>query len=145
MASSPLEVIHRLIESDFKTYWTANASGVPIAWENVPFTQPATGIWIQFTVRFAGSQQASLGRTPLEKITGVVFINVFTPKGTGARQAARLADVASRGLRYKQLSGDGVAVSLRSPALLHAGEQVDYYQADVSVEFVGQHIAAVAA
>jgi hypothetical protein len=143
-------ITRKLLEMAFKAYWATMAAedfgiGVPtVHWENAPFHQPADP-WIRFTMQFAAGQQASLGSTPLEFQDGQVVVQVFTPKDIGTRTAALIADYVAAGLRYRQMTGNGVSVSAEEPQIISVGERDDVYQINVRVGFRAQHIAAVAA
>lgn len=140
----------KLLETAFKDYWDTLTPelfvvGVPtIHWEGTPFKQPIDP-WIRFTVEFAQGQQASLGSTPLEFQDGQVVVQVFTPKNSGTRTATLIADYVAAGLRYRQMTGEGVSVSAEAPEQVPVGERDDLYQTNVRVRFRAQHIAAVAA
>lgn len=140
------QTAHKLIESHFKTYWESLAAELrtPIEFANVNFTQPGSGEWIRFAVRFNDGVQASLGSDPREFISGVVFVQIFQPKGIGERRANVLADAVAAGLRYGQLSESGVVVDVAAPSQAEAGERADCYQKNVTAEFRIQHITTVA-
>lgn len=143
-------ITSKLLESAFKAYWEALTpeqfvTGVPaVHWENTPFSQPKDP-WIRFTIQWGAGQQASLGSTPLEFQGGQVVVQVFTPKNIGTRTASFIADKVAAGLRYRQMTGEGVSVSAEAPEKVPVGERNDLYQTNVRVLFRAQHIAAVAA
>jgi len=145
--SNVYEISRKLLETAFKIYWDAITPAPPslIHWENTQFKQPSAGKWIRFNIRFGTGQQASLGSTPLEFVSGVVIVQIFTPKDGATREAAVLADHVAKGLRYRQMTESGVVVDCRAPNWVPLGERSDQYQTNIQVEFRAQHIAAVAA
>ena len=79
------------IETRFSESW---AETTPIAFENVAYT-PRDSAWVRLTVITGEGRQASMGAaTAIDRYTGVISIEVFTPKNTGGRQARDLADTA---------------------------------------------------
>lgn len=93
---------------------------------------------------FGAGIQASIGSAPLEFISGVVMVQVFTPKQSGSRRSTAICDLVANGLRYRQLVDNGIVVDFRAPMITGPGEGVDSYQRMVSVEFRVNHVTAVA-
>ncbi len=133
------EITHRTVETFFKRAWLVAMPSTPITFGNAPFAQPA-GEWVRLTVRFGTGVQASIGSHPLEKMPGVVFIQIFTPKNVGERRAKVLADAASTILRYVQLKDGGVVIDFGAPAVPGEQEATTHMQSTLSVAFVAQHI-----
>jgi len=138
MANEVFDPIRALIETEFNTTWSSVGGGVPIAWGEVPFNQPASGIWVRVTINFGQGFQASLGSTPLEKQPGVCMVGVFVPKSGGTKPANDLADKAGEALRYKQLTNGTVTVSMEAPYVTRGPEQQSHFQLNVNVPFEGQ-------
>ena len=135
------ELTAKAVETLFKAQWEAGAhKDVPLAFANTAFNQPDAAAWVRLTVRFGTGIQASLGSRPLEKVPGVAFLQIFVPKGSGTREAYRMADTASTVLRYRQVKEGGVVVDFGAPAV--PGEQEDkaHMQVTLNVPFTAQHI-----
>jgi hypothetical protein len=140
MSNEIFDPIRKAVESQFKTWWDANGGGVPVQWDEVPFNQPASGIWVRFTLIDGEGFQASLGSTPLEKQPGVVVIGVFTPKNNGTKAARDLADKAGQAMRYKQLVEGTVTVHMFAPYTTRGPLQESHLQLNVTVPFEAQHV-----
>lgn len=123
-----------LLESTFATGWAA--SGVAVAYPNVPFKQPPDE-FVRFSILAGMSEQISLGESKLERRFGVVVVQIFTPKNSGNLRANELADAAASIFRYKQLvnAGAGLTVNMRAPNTVPAGSRPDYYQVNMTVPF----------
>lgn len=91
-----------LVENKFNTAW---ASATPIRFENVAFTPPTTA-WVSLVVKESDSAKITLGTAPqLRRTLGTVFIEVFTPLGTGANAARGYVDTIKSIFRDFRLSG----------------------------------------
>src|SRR5690625_1058164 len=101
--SGTYEKTSRLLETEFLNRWKDIGTGLPVAWENIPFTQPKSGKWLRFSIRFGEGRLASLGRSPAARVTGVVFFQIFYPKGKGTRGIRATADRAAETLSYRYL------------------------------------------
>ncbi len=126
----------KIIEANLKTGWQgSSASAVPVRWPNMPWKQPVLNEWIALKVIPGDGRQASLGSQKLERQLGIVIVQVFTPKNSGTRRAADLADIVGSIFRYQTKTDSGVSVIFRAPELGDVAERVDQYQANVKVPF----------
>ena len=134
------ELMTKLVETRFKAGWDASAaSTVPVRWQNMPWKQPASAEWIAFNIIEGDGIQASLGSV-LERQFAVVMVQVFTPKNSGKRRGAALADIVAGILRRISFSSEGITIVFETPASAHVGESRDIYQTNVNVPFRGEKI-----
>lgn len=129
----------KLIETYFAQKW-ATLDAPPLGWWNVPFSQPANGLWAMASVRMGDGVQSSIGSNPLEKVVGFLAVQVFSPKAQGTRKALVVADQVANAVRYVQLTDGEVTVDFRAPRVTDAMELKDHYQTTVQLPFVAQHI-----
>ena len=64
---------------------TTSPTGEPpyqVAYQNVPFTPPNNTPWVQVFIRFGDNNYATL--KTINRQTGTLVVNVFTPQGQGA-------------------------------------------------------------
>ncbi|HFK5631866.1 DUF4128 domain-containing protein [Enterobacter roggenkampii] len=69
----------------------ADAEGIPVAWENVPFTPPSDGLYLAVHDMPAKPRTLDLGLR-CRIYSGVYQINVVAPAGTGRTDVVALAD-----------------------------------------------------
>ncbi|MEB8255033.1 DUF4128 domain-containing protein [Enterobacter asburiae] len=69
----------------------ADAEGIPVAWENVPFTPPSDGLYLAVHDMPATPRTVDLGLR-CRIYSGVYQINVVAPAGTGRADVVTLAD-----------------------------------------------------
>lgn len=69
----------------------ADAEGIPVAWENVPFTLPSDGLYLAVHDMPATPRTVDLG-LHCRIYSGVYQINVVAPVGTGRTDVVSLAD-----------------------------------------------------
>lgn len=69
----------------------ADAEGIPVAWENVPFTPPSDGLYLAVHDMPATPRTVDLGLR-CRIYSGVYQINVVAPAGTGRTDVVALAD-----------------------------------------------------
>lgn len=90
----------------FKTYWDSSSySAIPVLWENGSL---ATEIpeFIEATVIFTKADQASMGTSPISRVTGYLYLvyHVMTGHG-GSRVATQAQDALDALFKFKNLSG----------------------------------------
>lgn len=78
-----------------RSRWQAQWSHTSTAHENQAYTPVAGSAWVRLTVRPAGAQQASLGTPSLDRHSGIVFLQIFTPLDQGQDRSQWLADRAA--------------------------------------------------
>jgi hypothetical protein len=93
--------VYSAIRGHLEARWTAT----PLAWENEAFTPPELAPWVAVEVTGTLYSQASIGADDQASNrwdeTGLVFLHVFVPTGTGtavARQHCRALADTFRGL-----------------------------------------------
>lgn len=86
-----------------RTRWQAQWSHTPTAHENLTYTPVPGTAWVRLTIRAANAQQASLGQPSLDRHTGLVFLQIFTPLDQGQDRSQWLADRAAAVFRKTSL------------------------------------------
>jgi len=81
------DAILRVLQAYFYANWTAT----PAAYDNLPFTPPADGKWVRFTVVLGPSFSDEVGPDASSHSNGVVKVQVFTPEGCGVQVGAALS------------------------------------------------------
>lgn len=81
-------LIRRAFEATLKTWADAQTPAIPVAWENVEFSQPA-GRYLRAFLLPATTTSADLGRVN-RRYAGVFQISVVMPTGTGAGAASAI-------------------------------------------------------
>jgi len=121
------------IRQSLESYVNANWAGVPMAYDNVPFTPPSNGAaWVRMTIQEAGREIHEIGAVSADTV-GLVSFQIFTPKDSGTAAARQIADQLATLLDIKNISG----VKTQVLRLRKAGFREDYEQhnADVPFEF----------
>jgi hypothetical protein len=122
----------RAIEARF----AANFSTLPVAYENVPFAQPASGGFVRLTIRPAGARQASTGSSPLQRYAGLIVADIFVPENTGTATARAHADTVEAIFRQAQFSaGNSGTITCRTPSIEAVGVRDGWFQLSVSVPY----------
>lgn len=116
--------MHTAIESRFATLWTDKT--VPVAYANVLFDPPPSP-WLRLTVVDGGSFQASLGRNPLNRYVGIIYVSIFVMKDTGERAARAMADLIAP--IFRQVSFSGIVCEV--PYFRPVGPDGAYYNANL--------------
>lgn len=95
--------LNQLVESRLASQWGVTT---PIKYENVEFTQPSNGSWISVAVKESDSQKITLGSgAQYRRTIGTIFVEVFTPVGTGSVTARTYADSIKTIFRDYRVSG----------------------------------------
>lgn len=125
------------IETRFNTEFAAVRPSVPIAYDNVDFdpaTSAANDPFVKLTILPAS--QALAGMAGRYRCTGIVIVQVFTPRGEGTGEAyAIVSDIVEifRGVR-----ADGVLY--RDPRFFRVGESDRYFQVNVQIPYLSDVI-----
>lgn len=97
------------IHQAFNAVWLPNFPTYPVAWENLPFTPPATTTpWARFTVQHHHGTQPTLADNQSNKRFrrfGTVWLQLFTPTGVGFKSGAGILDIAKRAFEGKSTPG----------------------------------------
>ena len=114
----------------------ADASNITVAWENIEFTPPATGIYLAVHDMPATPRTLDLGLN-CRVYSGVYQINVVTPAGTGRTDAVALArQVAALFPEGQEIAGDGFTCWLTSAPAIFRGIPTDVsYSIPVSLNY----------
>ncbi len=93
MITPGLPAAKAAIRNRFSALWVVNgAPRTPIHWMNQePFTPPQSAPWVRFSLMLGEGRRVSIGPR-LDRWTGVVTIQVFTPKGIGDGSADALCE-----------------------------------------------------
>ena len=117
------------IEAKFTTGW---AGATPIAYENVKYTPVAGTAFVSLDIVPAGSNQITLGDSPLYRHGGAISIGIYTPKWQGTKIAKDYADAAAAIFRNANaFSG----ILCRAPYMDVVGEKDGWYKINVIVPF----------
>ena len=118
----------------------ADAEGVPVAWENVQFDPPASGIYLAAYDMPATPRTVDLSQN-CRTYSGVYQVNIVTPAGTGRTDANSLArQVAELFPEGADIRGNGFVCWISGPPAVFRGisTAVSYtvpvsvnYQADI--------------
>ena len=95
-----LSNLRKVVETTVKNGWTAT----PVRYPNVPFKQPANGLFVSLAIQLGVSNITSLGTSKREEQTGIVVLTINTPPDGGSKQAIELADAAQALFRCKQFT-----------------------------------------
>lgn len=155
----------KLAEAYLKANWTDAAC--PIRFENTPFEQPQTGVWVAFAVLPSLGRRQSLGPSHVERQFGLLSFQFFDKKDAGSRATKKRADAAADIFREVRIKANGSGQLLdeggqpildeggnpvmaevsqglsfitRTPQLVPMGERVDYFQQNMTVPFVADAI-----
>lgn len=120
------DAIRAAIEDHFST----NYSTTVVAYDNVPFTPPATS-HVRLFILDGGGSQVDMGAAPSYRYTGVVEVQVFVPSDSGSGPAMQLADEVATLFRGRTLGG----VVCRTPYATRVGQRDGWYQVNVTVPF----------
>ena len=122
---------YKEIESAIVTRMQDRFTTVPVWYENVRYTRPATA-HVKFFVHCLEELQAGVGgavvyyRTP-----GLITAQVFVPHGQGKGLALDLGGQIAGIFRNALFSG----IICRAARVFAAGEDGDFYQVNVTVQF----------
>jgi len=114
----------------------ADAQSIPVAWENVGFTPPASGIYLAAHDMPATPRTMDLG-LQCRVFSGVYQINVVTPVGSGRSDAIALArQVAALFPEGQEVQGDGFTSWITSTPAIFRGIHTDVsYTVPVSLNY----------
>lgn len=116
------KLCRKAIESRLATWASARVPALPIAWENVPFTQPA-GAYLRaylLPANTTGVDMAGAGRT----YRGVYQVSVVAPINTGPGAAEAIADeIAALFPLNLPLAVTGLTLQVITPVTAAQGAQ----------------------
>lgn len=121
----------------FKTEWGAETA---VAWEDLDFDPAAVNEYVRFSMQHAAGDRADIAgddTDPLFRRTGLVFVQVFTPKNSSTDRSNALVAKALRFLeRYRG------QVWMRNQSPIPVGREGRWRQVNVSAEFIYDSISA---
>ena len=84
------------IEARFATEWaTTSHSTVPVAYENVDFSPPATADpWVAIYIRNGAADVVTVGPV-VTRVGGLIQVSVYAPANEGTHEAREIADSAA--------------------------------------------------
>lgn len=129
------ETLANAIRSRFKTQ-VVGSTGLAVAYDNAPFTEPADSKWVRFAVLEADSSQVSLGTGRRFRTPGVAVAQIFVPIQQGDKDALVLADQIKLAFRAQSVGG----VVYKTPSLRRVGRTGKWYQINVNCPFYADDI-----
>jgi len=133
--SSTYNDVRAAIEGRIATEMALSPS-YPVAYQNVSFNPPNNAPWIQARVSFGDNSYATLQSpsTGFNKQNGVLFIDVFTPRGVGPGAnltiAERLKDKFDRA-KFNSIIFDAAS----GPSEATPAAPQDYFQTQLTASF----------
>jgi hypothetical protein len=117
--------------------------GVPVSFENVPFTQPETA-WMKVYLVEGRSFVVNLGRgRQIDRHTGYVQVDVLIPENTGSSPAIKMAEWAGTIFRLQNISlADNSVVRYRVPATANHGIQSGMFRCTMRIPFWRDEVPA---
>ena len=101
----------------FNTYVTS-AESLTTHWENAPVSEPDAARWCRVSVQEGEPQRLGGG---IQRVPGILFVQVFTPIGKGTKDGLEAADWAADAFRNTRIDG----ISFRTPTLTAVGADRD--------------------
>lgn len=113
-----------------------DAAAVPVHWPATRFTPPLEKHWIRPRVVFTNAEQATLGVTGLNRISGDLNVAIFAPIGAGNAAALGYAeDIRALFPRGLVLSTTGRKAFFEVPEVLPEIEEEEWLQIPVRCPF----------
>ena len=135
MAATDLNTVRATIESRLEDE-LKDTPPIPVVFQNSSYTPTANSSWCQCLLSFGDSTYQSLGgaTSSTNNISGVVSINIFTPKGKGSganfKIAKRIRDL------YNRIIVSGVSFDPPiGPQVLEGSNPEGYFQTQIRVSF----------
>ena len=135
MAATDLNTVRATIESRLEDE-LRNTPPTPVVFQNSSYKPTPNSSWCQCLVSFGDSTYQSLGgaTSSINNISGIVSINIFTPKGKGSgsnfKIAKRIRDL------YNRIIVSGVSFdSPIGPQVLEVSNPEGYFQTQIRVSF----------
>lgn len=109
------EIIRAAFEKTLADWAAAQTPAIPVAYENVSFTPPATGPYLRCFLLPADTVDRTIAGS-LTEYNGLFQVNVVCPAGTGPTAAEALtAAIAALFPAKSRLSFDGQTVMVATP------------------------------
>ncbi len=133
------EAAELAISAAFDAAWRVNgALRTPVHWPaDRSFAMPAGEPWVRLSIQWGEGRRVSVGPA-LDRHTGVVTVQVFTPAGSGNAVNSELCDAAAEALADRRLPCEGGRVAFGTASLRVIGDDRGggpWRQQNVSVPF----------
>lgn len=136
-----LDAVRRKSEQLLIAAMAINYPGTPVRSENVTFTQPHNGYWVDFKLSPGQEDPAELGANPMYRSWGVINITVLAPEAMGTKTALEICETIKNTFRNRRFSlgSDGyltyTCVTIRNRGNLNGalayGVMVEYQHSKV--------------
>jgi hypothetical protein len=110
----------------------AKAPSYLVSYQNAPFTPPNGTPWLQVFLRLGDNSYATL--KTINRQTGVLVVNVYTPVGTGTGANFTIAE-RIRALFDRQTISGIIFDAASGPAQVTPASPEPYYQTQLTVTF----------
>ncbi|HEX2242747.1 MAG TPA: phage tail terminator-like protein [Gammaproteobacteria bacterium] len=120
---------YEAVAAAFTTFWNDET---PIAWDDNEFKANNVKEYVRFSWQVQTGSQASLGPNALQRYEGILFIQVFTPRGKGV-QSQRNRILQQRALQFFEVQQTNVVFVNSGPRYI--GPTNAWQQTNVSSEF----------
>lgn len=125
------------LETYFKGNWRVAQPTIPVQFSNVPFTEPADGRFLRFTIQNGESSRRALGENALRRHPGIVTVQIFTPAEGGDKLGRMLGDSVVAVLQEKVIQSGTDWIELRDATLTTLGKvENGRYQHTVTIPFI---------
>lgn len=123
------EEARKKIQEHFITY--ANISSTKVAYDNVEFDAPDNENWLRFSILNVGSSYKSIGLNKISRRRGLVFMQIFSKKGSTTLESEQLLDKIVAPFETKLLQN----ITFESPEVLENKINDNWYIINVSIPF----------
>jgi len=120
------------VEARLSDNWTTT----PIAYENVPFSEPSNGRYVAVHVLTGQGTQEDICPSPRHRYQGLIQIRITVPANEGTELAKSYADTISALFRSVSFSaGSSGTILCRTPSILSLGVQDGQFTLVISVPY----------
>jgi len=121
------ETARRDIEGRFDTNWVTTVK----AFDNVDFKPPEGAAWTRIKIFEEDTQRINIGTPGVHRVSGMIVVEIFVPKGTGTATARDYAGQIATIFRDAQFNG----VLCREAVPRNVGDYKGWYQFNVVTRF----------
>lgn len=131
------------IEKLFQDNWVTDVdvARTPIKFEDVPFSTVAR--YVALNVRRTSARQMSIGNPMLERMRGMVTLEIFTEADLGAQVLDILGDYALRIFRGVQIRRNNTLISFETGWMINPGRRNGYMQGNIIIPFDSDELFAL--
>lgn len=120
------------VEKRLSDNWTTTS----IAFENVPFSEPANGRYLSVHVLTGQGTQQDISTSPRHRYEGLIQVRVVVPANEGTELAKTYADTISALFRSVSFSaGSSGTILCRTPSIQSLGIQDGQFTVVISVPY----------